>query len=351
LNNSGHNDMKVLITGGCGFIGVNLVSFILRNHPNMEIRVLDNLSVGSRDSLAQVCEFDEVSVEQSVQTHGRGRVVLMVGDIRDREVCLQATKGVDAVVHLAAHTGVVPSVKDPFHDFEVNCVGTLNLLNACVQNKVQRFIFASSNAPVGQHPPPMHEGLAPRPISPYGASKLACEGYCSAFYACYGLKTISLRFSNAYGIYSLHKNSVVAKFIKDGLLKRRLTIYGDGMQTRDFLHAEDICRAVVSVLLIEEQESTDVWGRVFHLGTGVETTINELANLVRGLFGFEVVLEYKPERKGEIKRNYSDISNARRLLRFEPKMELRVGVKEVFEWFSSIGEQAILAQKSFSDSD
>jgi UDP-glucose 4-epimerase len=343
--------MKLLITGGCGFIGVNLVRFILRNHPEMEIRVLDNLSVGSRDSLAQVCEFDEVSLAKSVQTHDRRRVVLIVGDIRDREVCVKATKGVDAVVHLAAHTGVVPSVKDPFHDFEVNCVGTLNLLNACVQNKVQRFIFASSNAPVGQHPPPMHEGLAPRPISPYGASKLACEGYCSAFYACYGLKTMSLRFSNAYGIYSLHKNSVVAKFIKDGLLKRRLTIYGDGTQTRDFLHAEDICRAVVSVLPTDEQKSSDVWGRVFHLGTGVETSINDLAKIVQTLFQSELQIEFKPERKGEIRRNYSDISNARRFLGFEPKVELCEGVSEVFKWFSGLGEQAILAQKSFSDSD
>jgi len=342
--------MKILITGGCGFIGVNLVRFILRHDYDIEIRILDNLSVGSRENLAQVCEYEEVGVTESLQSR-KSKVVLVVGDIRDKQVCVKATKGVDAVVHLAAHTGVVPSVKNPILDFEINCIGTLNLLDASVHNGVQKFVFASSNAPVGQHPPPMHEELAPRPMSPYGASKLACEGYCSAYYGCYGLKTISLRFSNAYGNYSVHKNSVVAKFIKDGLLKRKLTVYGDGTQTRDFLHVEDICRAILSILGRQDQECADIWGRVFHLGTGVETTINQLANIVKGLFEYEVIVEYKPERKGEIKRNYSDISNARRYLGFEPKVALFDGIREVFEWFLAVGEQTILAQKNFSDSE
>ena len=143
---------------------------------------------------------------------------------------------------------MIPSIKDPFFDFDTNALGTLNLLYAAVNNKVDKFIFASSNAPLGNQSPPLSEGKAPKPLSPYGASKLSCEGYCSAFNGSYGLKTVVLRFSNVYGPYCLHKQSVIAKFIKNGISKGELTVYGDGNQTRDFIHVNDLCHAISSLL-------------------------------------------------------------------------------------------------------
>lgn len=191
----------------------------------------------------------------------------------------------------------------------------------------------------------MNENKVAKPLSPYGASKLACEGYCSAFYNSYGLKTITLRFSNAYGPYSLHKNSVIAKFIKDGILNGKLTIYGDGTQTRDFIHVEDICNGIYLCLSFKDDRSNEInkkkqidqinsiWGEVFHLGTGKETSILDLARLVQDLFNNQIKISFAPERKGEIRRNYSRITKAKRFLDFSLHITLREGIGSVHEWF------------------
>jgi UDP-glucose 4-epimerase len=317
--------MRVLITGGCGFIGVNLVRYLI-GKKNYEIVVLDNFSVGKREYL-----------EEAVKGLAGGEGVKVIeGDIRDKVLCEKVLNGVDAIVHLAAQAGVIPSIEDPFLDNDVNVIGTLNLLYAAVKNNVQRFIFSSSNAPLGQQSPPVNEARIPRPLSPYGASKLACEGYCSAFHGSYGLKTIIFRFSNAYGPYSLHKSSVIARFIKDGILKGELTIYGDGTQTRDFVHVNDICKGIYSVLdihTLSESHYKQIWGTCFHLGTGEETAILDLARLMQKLFDNEARISFAPERKGEIRRNYSDISRAREMLGFEPDVDLETGLEETILYF------------------
>lgn len=276
-------------------------------------------------------------------------------NLRNAETCIKATEGIDAVAHLAAHAGVIPSVEDPFFDFETNALGTLNLLHAAMNNKVDRFVFASSNAPVGNQAPPLSEGKAPKPLSPYGASKLSCEGYCSAFYGSYGLRTVILRFSNVYGSYCLHKESVIAKFIKDGILNASLTIYGDGEQSRDFIHVDDLCQAIHLIVnkslapnfslltppreihANEEQSgfhrgSYSIWGETFHLGTGKETSILELAKMMQGFFDRKIKISFASERKGEIKRNYSDITKAKEILGFCPQISLKDGVESVYKW-------------------
>ncbi|MDL1971261.1 MAG: GDP-mannose 4,6-dehydratase [Candidatus Desulfofervidaceae bacterium] len=140
----------------------------------------------------------------------------------------------------------------------------------------------------------------------------------------------------SYGPYCLHKNSVIAKFIKDGLLKSELTIYGDGRQTRDFIHVDDICQAIYLILNpLPLQSSNKIWGTPFHLGTGKETSILDLANLVRHLFDKEIRITFAPPRKGEIKRNYSDISKAKRVLGFSPQISFKDGVEAVYNWFLS----------------
>ncbi|MDL1971510.1 MAG: NAD-dependent epimerase/dehydratase family protein [Candidatus Desulfofervidaceae bacterium] len=179
--------MKILITGGCGFIGVNLTRYLLKKG-NYEITILDNFSVGKK-------EYLEEAIGDLPNKH---YVKIVKGDIRDKATCEEVCKEIDAIVHLAAQAGVIPSIEDPFYDCEMNVIGTLNLLYSAVKNKVDKFIFASSNAPLGEQEPPVSEDKTPRPLSPYGASKLACEGYCSSFYGSYGLKTIVFRFSNVY---------------------------------------------------------------------------------------------------------------------------------------------------------
>ena len=330
--------MKILVTGGCGFIGTNLIDFLLSSG-GYEISILDNLSAGSIKYLKDVLESHKL---------GLSYVDFVKGDIRNMSAVKQACRGVHAVVHLAAHAGVVPSVENPFYDAEVNVSGTLNLLEASRKAGVERFVFASSNAPLGAESPPMNEDKAPRPLSPYGASKLAGEGYCSAFWGSYGLKTVVLRFSNAYGPWSLHKASVIAKFIKDGMSKGTFTIYGDGSQTRDFLYSEDISRAIAGVL---ESRSQDIYGETFHLGTGKETRIGDLAEIIKGLFGGSVETIYEPERAGEIKRNYSDIGKAGRVLGFRPSVSLEDGVKKVFDWFIYQGTEAVKRAHALSGSD
>ena len=254
------------------------------------------------------------------------------------------------VVHLAAHAGVIPSIKDPLFDFDTNALGTLNMLYASVQNKVDKFIFSSSNAPLGNQNPPLSEEKIAKPLSPYGASKLSCEGYSSAFYDSYGLKTVILRFSNVYGPYCLHKQSVIAKFIKDGISKKELTIHGNGSQTRDFIHVDDLCHAIHQCLtaLANEQLTNQritnngkSSGEIFHLGTGKETSILDLAKLIKELFNDEIKISFAPERKGEIKRNYSDIAKAREILGFSPKISIKEGVKSVYKWFISKDTDAI----------
>lgn len=376
--------MNILISGGCGFIGVNLVNYLLRQG-DYKVSILDNLSSGNIDYLKaatsnygkQVVQVNSISKSDRVAND----VELLIGDIRDKDTCVEACKEVNAVVHLAAHTGVVPSIKDPYFDFEVNVLGTLNLLHASVNNGVDKFIFASSNAPLGDQSPPMSEKKAPAPLSPYGASKLACEGYCSAFHGSYNLKTVALRFSNAYGPYSLHKNSVIARFLKDATIKRELTIYGDGAQTRDFIHVEDLCNAIYLFLSLDDwpvsqtrrtdqENSTSsarlrsgmspidsidltgpIWGGAFNLGTGKETSILELASYVKELVSNNIKIVLKPERKGEIKKNYSNISKVKALLGFEPQIDIRSGIQKAYEWFISQPIESAINVKVLSRSD
>ncbi len=306
-----------LIAGGAGFIGSNLIRALPRQVT--KIRVLDDLSSG------RARDLENLPVE------------LMVGDIRHRELVDQAMAGVEIVICLAAHTGVVQSVENPAADMSVNVAGTLNLLEAAVRHRVDRFIFASTGgAIVGEAEPPVHEDMPPRPLSPYGAGKLAGEGYCSAFWGSYGLKTVPLRFSNIYGPFSYHKGSVIAKFCRQIQARRELTIYGDGEQTRDFLFVEDLCRAILRAIQVEVP-----FGQPIQLGTGRETSINTLVHLLHQVVGEEHFppVTYASERPGEVRRNYVDISRAGKYLDFTPTTDLLTGLNKTWEWFQKTGRK------------
>jgi len=280
-----------LITGGCGFIGTSLIHRLRDENRGGNIRVLDNLSAGSREDLSKVTGYSEK--EASFLTGSPYGVELVVGDIRNYETCLKCCERIDIIVHLAASTGVAPSVEKPRFDLESNVVGTFNMLEAARIKKVEKFVFASSGAPVGEVEPPIHEEKAPRPVSPYGASKLAGEGYCSAYFRTFGIMTTALRFGNVYGPLSKHKNSVVAKFFKQALAGKTLEIYGDGSQTRDFIYIEDLVNAIMCAT------RADTAGEVFQIATHKETTVNEVAtavkNLVAARTGMDVDIVYASE--------------------------------------------------------
>ncbi|MBK3748442.1 NAD-dependent epimerase/dehydratase family protein [Stutzerimonas balearica] len=318
-----------LVTGGCGFIGRSLIKRLCECFPDSHIRVLDNLSVGTREDLAGVVDCGVWSGKAADLSPG---VFLIVADIRSFESVLAASGNVDCVVHLAANTGVGPSVDDPRYDMEANVFGVFNLLEAARQSGVKKFVFASSGAPAGAVEPPIHEAIAPRPVSPYGASKLAGEGYCSAYYQTFGIDTISLRFGNVYGPNSGHKSSVVAKFIKQALREEVCELYGDGGQTRDYIYIDDLVSAVICAI------QSRVGGEVFQIASGLEVTLVELVEKIReALAVHDISLQAKnvDVRLGDVRRNYSDISKARRILGWAPKYNLSAGLALTVEYFVS----------------
>jgi UDP-glucose 4-epimerase len=325
---------NILITGGAGFVGINLVRYLINFSPH-KITVLDNLSAGNLDLLKEVVAEKGRKMEYRF-TPDPAAVCFLKMDILQREKIDRALEGQQGIVHLAAQTGVIPSLQDPLKDAEVNITGTLNLLEAAVKHHIEAFVFASSAAPLGEQEPPMDETKIPHPLSPYGAGKLAGEGYCSAFYGSFGLNTVVLRFSNVYGPYSFHKGSVIAHFIKRILAGKHLVIYGDGYQTRDFLYVEDVCRIIGKILETHNSKSA---GEIFQLGTGVETSINELILLLKNLIDKEVEIRFEPERKGEIKRNFTNPRKLLRQLGIKTETKLETGLKRTWEWFTREAEK------------
>lgn len=327
--------MKWLITGGCGFIGTALIQSLLEEGGHA-IRAVDNLTVGAREDLSRVCDFVEVSGEEvGAMAKPGSPVELVVGDILDENLALRAAQGADAIVHLAANTGVMPSVEDPRADCRTNVFGTLNYLEAARHKGVGRFVLASSGGTViGEAEPPIHEEMAPHPVAPYGASKLAGEGYCSAYFQTFDIGTVALRFGNVYGPLSGHKNSVVARFIKRATSGEVLEIYGDGTQTRDYIYIGDLVRAIKLSATVD-----GVGGETFQIATSAETTVREIANRLlpvlaeAGIKGVEV--QNTDARRGEVRRNFADTSKAQRLLGWRAETDLDEGLRRTVEWFMS----------------
>jgi UDP-glucose 4-epimerase len=320
--------MNWLITGGCGFIGTSLIK-TLTNENNHNIRVLDNLTTGTREDLLEVCKYSEVSVVSMGDFNG---VELVVGDILDEGLAAKVTKKADIIIHLAANTGVGPSVENPRADCMANVIGTFNYLEAARINNVPRFVFASSGAPAGEVEPPIHEELPPHPVSPYAASKLAGEGYCSAYYKTFNIQTVMLRFGNVYGPGSLHKNSIVAKFVKQALNKETLEIYGDGTQTRDFIYIDDLINALRLAVT-----SDNIGGEVFQIASNQETTVGEITKKMVKILNQNGISDINvingETRLGDVKRNYSDISKAKNKLGWQPRMNQDEGLKKTVEYF------------------
>ena len=318
---------KWLITGGCGFIGTALIKQLVSIEKVMQIRILDNLSVGTRSDLSKVCDFVDFS---NLNEKNEG-VFLQEGDILDQSLCNKISKNVDCVVHLAANTGVPQSVENPRKDMEINVVGTFNMLEAARINGIKQFVFASSGAPAGEVEPPIHEEIAPHPVSPYGSSKLSGEGYCSSYGRTFGINTVVLRFGNVYGPGSKRKTSVVAKFIKNVLNGLPCKIYGDGTQTRDFIFVHDLVDAIIKASQLSRG------GEIFQIATSSEKTVNEIAKIIKQqlweYLKIEMKIVYGEKRSGDVIRNYSDVSKAKKMLGWETKVDIDTGIRKTIKYF------------------
>lgn len=300
--------MRVLVTGGAGFIGSNLVAR-LSGSGEHEIVVLDDLSAGQ--------EFTDFPPS----------VRFVRGDFTDARTLEKSLDGVDAIVHLAALSGVIDSIEDPRPSFAINVVGSFQLLDHARAAGVCRIINASTGgALLGDAAPPIDESMAPCPLSPYGATKLAVEGYCSAFAGAYGLSCVTLRFSNIYGPHSGHKKSVVAAFMKNIIRNEPLTVYGDGSQQRDYLYVGDLVKGVEAAL------ARDLKG-AFQLGSGKPTSLLEMIDALGMIAQRKPVIQFMPARAGEVHRTWCNISKAEREIGYSAPTGIVDGLRETWDWF------------------
>ena len=300
---------KVLVTGGAGFIGSHTVDALLEE--GSKVWVLDNLSTGTVRNLRRWKNDPKFHLRKNSVTR-YGVVDSLVGKV-------------DAVVHLAAIVSPFLSVRKPERVNEVNVSGTLNILRAAVKRKIERIVFASSSSVYGnQTALPISESNPLEPITPYGASKLSAEKYCGAFHESYGLSTISVRYFNVYGERQSANpySGVIAIFANRLSRGQRPTIYGDGEQTRDFIHVSDVVKANLQAL-----ETERGIGEAFNIGTGRATSIKQLSALLADLMGKPSILPVRSEeRRGDITHSYANIGKARNLLRFKPNVELKQGL-------------------------
>jgi nucleoside-diphosphate-sugar epimerase len=304
----------ILVTGGAGFIGSHIVDRLLDE--GFEVRVLDNLSTGDEMNLAA--------------HQNKKSFQFIEGDIRNCDLVEKTVKGVDAVIHEAALVSVTRSVENPLLSHEINLLGTVNLLKACKEAHVKRFVLASSCAVYGDTETlPNHENLEPKPLSPYAAHKLAAEKYAQKFYKVHGLETVSLRYFNVYGPRQKYGpySGVISILINRLLNDEPPTIYGDGMQTRDFVNVKDVVEA--NMLALSKQEAV---GEVFNISTGKAVTINKLTETIQKIMD-KTNLEpvHAEARQGDIKHSYGDITKAKRKLGYKPKVQLEQGLNELIK--------------------
>ena len=307
---------KTLVTGGAGFIGSHIVDRLLKE--GFEVTVIDDLSTGRRENIAH--------------HQNRKDFHFVKGDIRNTALVKKVVEDVDAVFHEAALVSVPSSIENPLLTNEINVSGTLNLLKACTDANVKRFIYASSTAIYGDTETlPKHEKLMPQPISPYAVSKLAAENYVKIYHEVYGLNTICLRYFNVYGqrqTYSPY-SGVITIFINSLLKNEPPIIYGDGKQTRDFVHVQDVVEA--NVLALTKETAI---GEVLNVATGTPTTINQLAATLQQIMKTSLKPVYTSPRPGDIRHSYADITRANKLLQYNPEISLRNGLTQLVKWYA-----------------
>ncbi|RZN44084.1 MAG: SDR family oxidoreductase [Methanosarcinales archaeon] len=301
--------MKILITGGAGFIGSNLAEELLEKH---EVVIIDDLSTGRADNIKNL------------------DVELVRGSVTDQDLLKENFRGVDYVFHQAALPSVQRSVEDPVLANEVNICGTLNVLVAARDAGVAKVMYASSSAAYGDMPElPKREDMTPDPKSPYAVAKLTGEYYCGVFNEIYGLKTVALRYFNVYGPRQDPASdyaAVIPNFVNRILEGKAPTIYGDGEQTRDFTFVRDVVQANVRAM---ESDATGV----FNVAAGTRISINDLAGMIMGLIGNQMDCVHEAPRAGDVRDSLGDISKAYAGFGYVPRYGMEDGLKETITWF------------------
>ncbi len=308
--------MRYLVTGGAGFIGSNLVDELVRRGHN--IVVLDDLSTGKESNLASI----------------RAKIDLRIGSIIDLATVQSACKGADYVIHLAARASVPRSVANPIETNAVNIDGTLNVLVAARDAKVRRFVYAASSSAYGESPTlPKSEKMPAEPISPYGVTKYVGELYAQVFGRVYGLENASVRYFNVFGprqVPTSQYSGVLSRFMLAVIRDEPPVIFGDGEQSRDFTYVDNV---VDETLRACEAEGAS--GKVFNGGTGERVTLNEVIKLLGKITGKNIRAKYEPPRTGDILHSQADISLARQVLGYEPKVLFEEGLRRTWEWYKS----------------
>lgn len=306
-----------LVTGVAGFIGSSIARALLARGD--QVRGIDNFSTGRRENLK-----------------GLEAVDLIEGDLNDPGLAERACRQIDFIFHEAALPSVPRSVEDPVASNRANVDATVKLLDAARKCRVKRVVYAGSSSAYGNSPTlPKREDMLPGPLSPYAVSKLAGEHYMSAFHRVYGLETVTLRYFNVFGPHqdpNSQYSGVLAVFITKMLRNQTPTIYGDGQQSRDFTYIDNV---VAGNLLAAGTDAQRVAGRVFNVATGRRVTLNDMAELLRGLTGYRGEIAYGPERQGDVKHSLADISGAKSQFGYEPRVLFPEGLQKTVDWYRS----------------
>ena len=308
--------MEYLVTGGAGFIGSHITEELIKRGD--EVIVLDNMYSGRPENIAV-----------------NPKAVFVDGSILDTEILdtICTKYNIEGIFHLAAVASVQKSIENPAQVHEVNVTGTLNVLEAARKHGVRKVVFSASAAAYGDNPVfPKREDMLPEPLSPYAVSKIASEMYCKTYAELYDMQTVSLRYFNVFGPRQDPNGeyaAVIPKFTEKICAGESPTVFGDGEQTRDFVYVKDVARANILAM------DSDISG-LFNIGTGIQTSLNNLAKMIMDAAGVSVEMKYEPARDGDVRHSVADISKAQTELGYTPEWGLADGIKETVEYFKEL---------------
>ncbi|HPG12952.1 MAG TPA: SDR family oxidoreductase [Chitinophagaceae bacterium] len=312
--------MTILVTGGAGFIGSNLVEALLNDDRVSGVKVLDNLATGSVQNLDEFRDNSKFS--------------FIEGDIRNYEDCVLACKDIDRITHQAALGSVPRSVNDPLTSNNVNITGTLNIFTAAKEAGIKRVVYAASSSTYGDHPGlPKVEDKIGNPLSPYAVTKYVNELYARVYASLYDMQLIGLRYFNIFGPKQNPKGpyaAVIPLFVEAIINSTSPTINGDGEHSRDFTYVDNAVQANLLSLFTEDQEAIN---QVYNIACGEQTSLNQLFEYLCEEAGSDLKPIYGPERKGDVKHSLADISKASKLLDYQPSIDVKEGLKRTYRWY------------------
>ena len=309
--------MKILVTGGAGFIGSHIVEELVKRGDT--VRVLDNFATGKRENL----------------TPFAGKIEMVEGDLRDFDTVKKAVQGMEYILHEGALPSVPRSIADPVMSNDVNVKGTLHILVAARDEKVKRVVYASSSSIYGEAKARVKkETMPPSPLSPYATSKLAAETYCRIFYAIYGLETVVLRYFNVFGPRQdplSQYSAAIPKFITLMMDGKQPTIFGDGKQSRDFTYVHNVVQANLSAMI-----APGAAGKICNIACHRTVRLNKMIELLNEFLGTAIAPIHTAPRTGDIKFSLADISNARKYLNYSPMVSFEEGLRKTVEYFKKL---------------